>query len=85
MKEEDELGASLDGGGKVGRSGCENHAESPKPRQGQQKQEDQLCFVCASLCVRVSARLLVYCAPSRQLGAGESCWCEAMNDRPLPV
>lgn len=62
--------------GESGRSGCEKHAESPKPRQGQQKQEDQLCS-------RVHARVCV-CAVDRQLGEPER-WCAAMNDRPLPV
>lgn len=32
-------------------SGCENHAEPPKPSQGHQRKEDQLCVsVHASVC-----------------------------------
>ena len=43
-------------------SGCENHAEPPKPSQGHQRQEDQLCMrLCvrlwACLCVRMNQQL----------------------------
>lgn len=59
---------------KVETSGCENHAEPPKPSQGHQRQEDQLrmsvcgCFVCAH----------------RPTAGGKRC-SERMTDRPLPV
>lgn len=48
----------------VGMSGCENHAEPPKPSQGHQRQEDQLCVCqCVRLCV-----LVCVCVQTQQLG-----------------
>jgi len=42
----------------VGMNGCENHAEPPKPRQGHQRQEDQLCLcLCVHPCVRTGQQL----------------------------
>lgn len=57
--------------GESGRSGCEKHAESPKPRQGQQKQEDQLCSrvharvcVCQRLCTLACVCVCVRSGPT---------------------
>lgn len=67
--------------GEVEMSGCENHAEPPKPSQGHQRQEDQLCVrVCVRAFVCVCLFVCAY-GPT----AGRKRWSERMTDRPLPV